>query len=141
MEDFLGEVLGFILEFFLEVLLQFLFEEGIATASRVLRRFRFIPFLRITLGRANPPLTILKFTLLGVGLGFLSVFLFPHPLVHPSRLHGISLLISPVMTGFVMGYIGRLVRRRGTTPMQNESFAYGFTFAFAFALVRFFMVH
>ncbi len=84
MEDFLVEILGFILEFSLEVLLQFLFEEGIAAASRLHRRFRFIPLLRITLSRANPPLTVLKFTLLGVALGFLSVFCFRIPsYIHP----------------------------------------------------------
>ena len=64
----------------------------------------------------------------------------PNPLVHPSKSHGISLLISPVITGLVMGLTGRIVRRRGKTPVQIESFAYGFTFAFAFALIRILMV-
>jgi len=141
MEDILGDILGFIIELFLEVLLQVIFEEGVATASRAHRRFRIVPFLRITLSRTDPALTVLKFTLLGLGLGFLSVLLLPHPLVHPSRLHGISLLISPAITGLVMGYIGRLVRRRGRAAVRIESFAYGFICAFAFALVRFFFVH
>jgi len=39
-----------------------------------------------------------------------------------------------------MGLTGRIVRRRGKTPVQIESFAYGFTFAFAFALIRILMV-
>jgi len=80
------------------------------------------------------------FTLVGVAFGFLSAWMFPHPLVHPSKLHGISLLISPVLTGLVMAYIGRAWRRRGRTSVRIESFGYGFTFALAMALVRFWLV-
>ena len=99
-----------------------------------------MPFLRLTLSGTNPPFTILKFTVLGFIFSVVSVLVLPHPLVHPSQFHGISLLISPVITGLIMGFNGRTVRRRGKTPVQIESFAYGFTFAFAFALIRFLMV-
>jgi hypothetical protein len=146
------DLLGFILEFVLEVLIQIVFEAGVDAASRASRhredvavsrahrRFRFVPFLRLTSSRINPPLTILKFTVLGLALSVVSVLALPHPLVHPSKFHGISLLISPVITGLIMGVVGRTIRRRGKTPVQIESFAYGFTFAFAFALIRFLMV-
>lgn len=148
------DLLGFIFELALEVLIQIVFEAGVDTASRAYhpgedvaavsrahRRFRLAPLLRLTLGRTNPPFAILKFTLLGLALSFVSVLVLPHPFVHPSKFHGISLLISPVITGLIMGFIGRTVRRRGKAPVQIESFAYGFTFAFAFALVRLLMVH
>lgn len=140
MEDFLVEILGFILELLFEILIQLFFEGAVAAASRAPRRFRFAPFLRVTLSPQNPPLTILKFTLLGFGLGSLSVLVLPHPLVHPSKLHGISLLISPIITGLIMSFVGRTVRRRGKSPVRIESFVYGFTFAFAFAMVRFIVV-
>jgi hypothetical protein len=147
------DLLGFILELVFEVLIQIVFEAGVdaasrahlpgkdsAAVSRAHRRFRPVPFLRFTLSRTNPPLTVLKFTLLGLALGFVSILILPHPLVHPSKFHGISLLISPVITGLIMGLIGRTVRRRGKTPVQIESFAYGLTFALAFALIRLLMV-
>ena len=145
------DLLGFILEFVLEVLIQVIFEAGVDAASRAYRPnaphpakahrgFRVAPFIRYTLGGTNPPWTILKFTLYGLGSGFLSLLLFPHPLAHPSKFHGVSLLISPVITGLVMAGIGGVVRRRGKTPVQIESFAYGCTFAFAFALIRLLMV-
>jgi hypothetical protein len=70
----------------------------------------------------------------------LSAWMFPHPLVHTSKLHGISLLFSPVATGLVMAYIGRVWRRRGRTSVRIESFSYGFTFALAMALIRFWLV-
>jgi hypothetical protein len=148
------DLLGFILELVLEVLIQGVFEVAVDAASRASRsredtatianahrRFRFAPFLRLILNRTNPPTTILKFTLLGLALSFVSVLVLPRPLVHPSKFHGVSLLISPVITGLIMGFIGRAVRRRGKTPVQIESFAYGFTFAFAFALLRLLLVH
>jgi hypothetical protein len=147
------DLLGFIFEFVVEVLIQIVFEAGVDAASRVYRseedgavasrahrRFRFLPFLRFTLSTTNLPFTILKFTMLGLTFGFVSILVLPHPLVHPSRFHGISLLISPVVTGLIMGFIGRAVRRRGKTPVRIESFAYGFTFAFAMALIRILMV-
>jgi hypothetical protein len=140
MEELLGELLGFIFEVFVEVLIQIVFEAGVAAASRAPRRFRFAPFLRVILSPSNPALKTLKFTFLGLCLGAVSLLILPHPLAHSSRFHGISLLLSPVITGIAMGLTGRIVRRRGKTPVQIESFAYGFTFAFAFALIRFLMV-
>jgi hypothetical protein len=134
------DLIGFILELLFDVLLQVIFEEGVATVSRTGRLFRLAPFIRATLSRANPPLKILKFTILGVVLGLLSLLIFPRPLVHPSRLHGVSLLISPVISGLIMSFVGRVVRRRGKAPVQIESFTYGFTFALAMALIRFLSV-
>jgi hypothetical protein len=147
------DLFGFIFEFVFEVLIQIVFEAGVDAASRASRhgedvhtgskahrRFRFVPVRRLSLGKTNPPITILKFTLLGLALSFVSILVLPHPLVHPSKFHGISLLISPLITGLIMGFIGRTIRRRGKIPVQIESFAYGFTFAFAFALIRFLMV-
>jgi hypothetical protein len=140
MEDLLGELFGLIVELFFEVLIQIVFEAGVDAASRVPRRFHLAPFLRVTLSPSNAAFTTLKFAFLGFGLGAVSLLVFPHPLVHPSRFHGISLLISPVVTGTVMGLVGRTVRRRGKTPVQIESFAYGFTCAFAMALIRILVV-
>lgn len=140
-ERHMEDLLGFILELIFEVLIQLVFEGAVAAASRAPRQFRLRPFLRITLSPSNPSLRILKFTLLGLVLGLLSALFLPHPLMHPSKLHGFSLLTSPVITGLIMGLIGRMVRRGGKTPVQIESFAYGFTFAFGFALIRLLLVH
>jgi hypothetical protein len=76
--------------------------------------------------------------LLGVLVGAYSVIIFPHPLVHPSRIHGISLLVSPLIAGFVMSLIGSVLRKRDKNVVRIESFTYGFAFAFGMAAVRFF---
>jgi len=85
-------------------------------------------------------LATVGYTLLGASAGGLSLFIFPHPLVHPSRLHGINLLVSPIVTGLVMSLIGSILSRQGKKVVQIESFGYGFAFAFGMALIRYFFV-
>lgn len=78
----------------------------------------------------GPVLATAGYLLLGTSFGLLSVFLLPHSLIHRSRFHGLSLVVSPVLTGLVMSQVGRLLRRQGKDSVQIESFGYGFTFAF-----------
>ncbi|HTT58327.1 MAG TPA: hypothetical protein VMF63_14525 [Opitutaceae bacterium] len=129
-ELILGAIFELLAEFLLEVALGAL----AALISRAFRRFV------VTVRRGNPITARVVFMLVGLACGFLSAGIFPHPLVHPSRFHGISLLISPVLTGLVMAWIGRAWRRRGRSSVRIESFGYGFTFALAMALVRFWML-
>ena len=78
------------------------------------------------------------FLILGTFAGEVSLLLFSHPLVHPSRIHGISLLVSPVVTGSIMSLVGSALRRHDKQTVVIESFAYGFAFAFGMALCRYF---
>ncbi len=61
------------------------------------------------------------------------------PLVHPSKLHGLSLDISPLLAGVAMATVGRGVRRRGRAPVPIESFG-RIAFALTVASIRFLMV-
>jgi hypothetical protein len=88
----------------------------------------------------NPILAGIGYMLLGVVFGIASLRLFPHPLFHPSKFHGISLVISPVITGLVMSRVGIVLRRNGKQAVQIESFGYGFTFALGLAIIRFIFV-
>ena len=128
------DLLGFIFELLFEALFELFLGVAVAGAYRALRHFFVIA------RRGNPIAATVVLIIVGFALGFLSVLVFPHPLVHPSKLHGISLIISPVITGSAMAAIGRGIRRRGRVPVRIESFGYGFAFAFAFALVRFLLV-
>jgi hypothetical protein len=134
MEDFLLGLLGFLVELLGETLTDIAFAAIVDAVSRGLRH------VGGSARRGNPIAATVILIAAGVAFGFLSAIVFPHPLVHPSKYHGISLLVSPVTTGLVMAAIGRRVRRRGRVPVQIESFAYGFTFAFAFSLIRILMV-
>jgi hypothetical protein len=134
----MGEFLLELLLAFAELLFEALFEFSVeALLDLVLRAIaRVFDSVRFT----NPLLASASYTLLGALAGGLSLIIFPHPLVHPSRLHGISLLASPVVTGFAMSLIGSTLIQRGKKVTQIESFGYGFAFAFGMALIRFFFV-
>jgi hypothetical protein len=88
----------------------------------------------------GPVLAAVGYLSLGSGLGLLSIFLLPHSLIPRSRFHGVSLLVSPVLTGLVMSQVGRFLRRQGKESVQIESFGYGFTFALGVAMIRFIFV-
>jgi len=132
--EFLFELLLAFSELFLEVLFEFAGEGLLDLALRAIAKAFDTP--RFT----NPVLASAGYTLLGALAGGLSLIIFPHPLVRPSRLHGISLLVSPIITGLVMSFIGSTLSRQGKKVTQIESFGYGFAFAFGMALIRYFFV-
>ena len=87
---------------------------------------------------SSPAVASFGYGLVGVLIGGFRVIMFPPPLVHPSRIHGISLLVSPVIAGLAMSLIGSVLRKGDKRVVQSESFGYGFAFAFGMAAVRFF---
>jgi hypothetical protein len=130
MEELLSAILGFVAELLLEVFFQVVLE---AAAALVMR---FIRTLVQGTHALSPSMAIAAYFLAGIACGGVSVLVFPHHLIHPSRIHGISLLISPLVTGFVMSLVGAVRRRRGKETVRIESFGYGFTFALGMAVIR-----
>ena len=84
-----------------------------------------------------PIMAGIGYFLFGLILGGLSLLVFPQSFVRSENFHGISLLITPVVSGLVMSAIGRWRLRQGKTLLRLDSFVYGFVFALAMALVRF----
>ena len=130
MGETLIELLFAFLDLFLNVLLEFAGEVLIDLLSRGAAD---------AFGPHEPPHRVLTF--LGCGFwgglaGGASLLVFPHPLFHPSKIHGVSLIVSPVLTGLIMSGIGVMLRRRGKRVVQIESFPFAFAFAFGMALVR-----
>jgi hypothetical protein len=132
--DFLFDLLLAVAEIFLEALFELAGEALLDLALRALGE------VFESVDRANPVLASLGYAILGSLAGGVSLFVFPHPLVRPSRVHGISLLVSPVVTGLLMSFIGSSLRRQGKKVVQIESFGYGFAFALGMALIRFLFV-
>jgi hypothetical protein len=87
--------------------------------------------------RRNAVLAGIGYYLIGLMLGGVSLLIFPQSFVRSERFHGINLLITPLVSGLVMGAFGRWRERHGKTILRLDSFVYGFVFAFAMALVRF----
>jgi len=74
---------------------------------------------------------------LGTIVGFVSVPIHPYPIFHTGKVHGISLLVSPLLTGLVMAAIGWRLKRGNIRPVPLESFWGGFAFALGMAVIRF----
>src|ERR1035437_3456188 len=138
MDELLGGVIAAIAELLFEAVLQIACELLASLLTRGISKLFKTIFK--TISDVNPVATSFALGMLGVLVGFLSVVAYPHPLVHPSRLHGVSVIVSPLITGFAMSQLGRLLRNHGRRVMPIETFGFGFVFAFAMALVRFLML-
>ena len=131
MEDLLVALLEFLLELLLEVALQAAAEGLFAMLFTAIAEVFSPEEFR------QPLVASIGYLLLGSATGGLSLIWFPFPLVHPSRFHGISLIISPVITGSAMALLGSILRGRGKRTINLESFGYGFVFALGMAIIRF----
>jgi len=131
MEALVLLVLAGAAELFAEVLFELLGEELTALAVR---------FFRKLVGESKairPILAAVGYLLIGVAYGALSVGFYRRPLIHPTRSHGASLVISPVITGLIVARIGLVRKRNDKDVVRVESFQYGFSLAFGVAAVRF----
>ena len=130
MDEIFGVILIAIAEFLGELLAELIAEVVVAVIVRFFRKI-------VERSLAIPSMfAVPAYFILGCAFGFLSVLLLPHPIVRPSRIHGINLLISPVATGLVMAFLGWELRRREKQAVRIESFKYGFTFALGMAVIR-----
>lgn len=84
--------------------------------------------------------TICMMLVTGVFFGFISVWLIPHPIVRPSRVHGISVVLSPLLVGFASSQMDRLYSDTENRESAVQSFRNGALFAFAMAMVRYWFV-
>ena len=120
----------FLFQIFLELLLELV--GGVLVDVVLHASSRFIR-VRKTL---NALVTLIMYWGLGLFVGWLSILIFPRAFVRSSNLHGISLLITPVLAGFAMSAIGWIRMRQGKLLIRLETFSCGFIFAFGMALIR-----
>lgn len=132
MDELLAALLSVIFDIIFDGILLFGLQLIADVISRILSGIWKIPVL------TGSVLAATVYFLLGLLAGGFSLVFFPHPLVHPSKFHGISLLISPTIAGLMMWWLGSILRKRNKKVTRIESFGYGFVFAFGVALVRFF---
>ena len=123
--EFLFELL---LEFLLEIVFEILAELGLHGIAEVFHRRR----------ERNPIIAFIGYALLGVAAGGVSLLLFPNPLLHSTKFHGIGLIAIPLLAGLVMSGMGALRRQRGKDVIRLDSFSYGFIFAFGMVVIRYF---
>jgi hypothetical protein len=123
------ELFSLIVELLGDLLFQLLGEAILDLALRALGRFFRSP-------EFDPVAVIGIYFVLGTFSGGISLLIVPHPFVRPSRLYGIGLIVSPIVTGLVMSLVGSLLRQKGKKAIQIETFWCGFAFAFGMALTR-----
>lgn len=120
-----------LVEVFGELLLQLLFE-GLAEIG--------LHLFRKPDGGANHRawLRVAGYALLGLLAGALSLWLHPQSFIHSTMGRLGNLLLAPVAMGLSMAIMGAWRKRRGQQTLGIDHFAYGYVFALAMSLVRFF---
>jgi len=85
----------------------------------------------------HPWLAVILYFILGGLAGGVSLWLFPQLFIKSPLLTKINLLLTPIISGLIMSWIGAWRRHREQQLIRLDTFAYGFCFALAMALVRF----
>jgi len=134
-DELLALILGTIAEFLLEIFVELIAAAVLDIASRALSGV----FEGLSDAfKGNRVLVGIIYGVLGMSAGALSLLILPHRLIHhPIGFHGISLIISPIVVGFVLSYVGAVMERRGKKLTALETFGYGFAFALGMTFIRF----
>jgi hypothetical protein len=121
MIEALCEILG---ELLLQLFGEFLFELGFRSFAEPFRE------------QPNPWLAGFGYSLFGGCVGAISLLIFPaHFVAGGFRIA--NLMITPVAAGACMAALGAWRAKRVQRVLRLDRFAYGYLFALAFALIRF----
>jgi uncharacterized membrane-anchored protein len=122
-----------LIELFLEVILQFfgefLVELGWRSGKEVFRQRKV----------RNPWLAAIGSLLLGSIVGLASLAIIPKHFIQSELLQLVNLLMTPVLAGLAMWWIGRFRTKRNQQTIRLESFWRGYLFALGMALLRYFL--
>lgn len=88
----------------------------------------------------HPLLAAIGYLTFGAAAGGITVWLFPVLFIKAQWLQIANLLLTPVAAGLIMDAIGSWREGREKDVLRLESFAYGFCFALAMAIVRYFSI-
>lgn len=129
--ELLFQILGFVLRILGEFILQMIFEALGELAVHSVRE----PFRRPK--PIHPALAAIGYAIFGAIAGAISVWLVPHLYLETQTVRIANLVVTPIAAGGVMAAIGAWRRRREKEVIRLETFAYGYCFALAMAIVRF----
>src|SRR4026208_884516 len=122
----------------MELLFEILVELVLPLVTEVFAELALHGLTRMVRRSAVARIVLTALMYFGVGLvaGFFSLLIWPTAFARSSTLPGISLVITPLLGGILMSYIAWLRVRTWDWTIRLETFAYGFLFAFAMALLR-----
>ncbi|MEX0641460.1 MAG: hypothetical protein WD468_02100 [Pirellulales bacterium] len=113
-------------ELVLQLVAEVLYELGLHSLAKPFRR------------PANPWFAAFGYLLFGVIAGGLSLLLFPSHLVAGKTWQIVNLIVTPIAVGLLMSAMGAWRARRGEEVLRIDRFSYGYLFALALALIRFY---
>ena len=126
MEIIFELISSFIGEFLLQFIMELLAELGLHSMRETWQR------------RPSPWLAAIGYTLFGTIAGGVSLLVFPTLFVHAAGYRLMNVVLTPLAAGLAMMAIGAWRRRREDELLRLDKFAYGYLFALAMALVRFY---
>jgi hypothetical protein len=132
--ELLVQVVGWLIQLFAELLIQLFAESVFRVIGHVLKA----PFQR---SPTQPWVAAVGYAIFGAIAGAISLQLFPSQFIKLEWLRVLSLVVTPLAAGMIMGLIGAWRRRHERDTIRLESFSYGFCFAFGMALVRHLYAH
>ena len=127
--EFIFELL---FEIFGEILIQIVFQALAEVGLHFFRRPDAAPKPK------SPWMLGIGYAVLGVIVGGISLWLHPASLIHSSLGRVANLVLGPIAAGLAMALIGAWRQRQGQQLLGLDRFSYGFIFALAAGLVRFY---
>ena len=124
----------------MSILFEILFELVLSLFGEFLAELALHELGRISSMRKTGRVVLTAILYFGAGVlaGFISLLIFPKAFARSSTMPGISLVITPILGGVFLSYIAWLRVRTWDWTIRLETFAYGFLFAFAMTLLRFY---
>lgn len=111
----IGFLVEAVFEIFAQIVAEILAEIGLRSLAEPFKRSEEI----------NPILSGVGYSLFGALVGGLSLFL-PRVFTAPTWMRLLNLLITPIVCGLIMAYVGKVRTRRGDEPMRMDTFMYGY---------------
>lgn len=124
------------MEALLEALLQFVSELLLQAIFEIIAEVGYRQF-KLTFERQRYPLlSAFGIVLSGCVAGGISLWLFPHGFIHNPIFRLINLIVTPLLAGLMMVFIGEQRKKRGQFLVAIDRFNYAVIFAFSMAFVR-----
>ena len=121
-------IIEVVLQLLAEIFIQVLFELGFHSLIE--------PFQR----KPSAVVSFVGYSMLGGLAGAASCVFFQELFVKGQVLQLLNLLVTPLIAGSVLAYLGKLRKKKGVELIRLDKFAYGFAFALAMALARYFIL-
>ena len=126
------QIIGWLFELFGELIIQLIGEAIAEIIGHSIKE----PFRRT--GPVRPWLAMLGYSIFGILAGAVSLWIQPELFIKAGWLRTANLILTPVISGLMMAWIGNWRRNHQWEVIRLESFAYGFCFACSMALIRYF---